>query len=118
MILSTGAVAQLANCSLKCDFTTVKDSSAGKIDVLMGQDVLLTVDMKVQEAEKLTDIAPKDGDKVYNFSDDKDVEEYSKDFDEDKFIEDILGKIGIDTSGLMGLLGQAYGENLLDDLAS
>ena len=118
MVLSTGAVAQLANCSLKYDFTTVKNDGSGTLSLLMGQNEMVTVDMKVKEAEKLTDMAPKDGDKVYNFSDDKDVEEYSKDLDEDKLVEDILEKIGIDTSGLVGLLGQLYGDAFLDGLAS
>lgn len=107
MVLSTGAVAQLANCSLKYDFTTVKNDGSGTLSLLMGQEVLVTVDMKVKEAEKLTGLAPKDGDKVYNFSDDKDVEEYSNSFDEDKFIEGIIEKLGIDMSNILGkfLLG-------------
>lgn len=114
MVLSTGAVAQLANCSLNYDFTTVKNNGSGTLSVLMGQNVLLTVDMKITEAQKITDVAPKDGDKIYNFSDDKDVEEYAKSFDEDKFAKDILEKIGVDTSSLIGLMGQMYGDTLLD----
>lgn len=112
-ILSTSAVANLANCSLaveqKGDVKDMKQS----VKVMMGKDVLVKLDVSSKGSAKLPEVSPSQSDKIYDVSDSKDMVAYQNELDILGVLQKVQEKTGIDITSLLEL--QNLGDEGLSD---
>lgn len=111
-ILSTSAVANLANCSLAVEQKGSVEDMKQSIKVMMGKDALVTVDLSSKGNAKLPEVLPSESDKVYDASSDKDIVAFQNELDLPGLLQNVQKKTGID---MTGLLLQNLGDEGLSD---
>lgn len=112
-ILSTSAVAALANCSLVVEQKGSAQDMKQSVKVMMGKDVLVTVDVSSKGNAKLPDVSPSEGDKIYDASNANDMVAYQNELDILGVLQKIQEKTGIDVTSLLEL--QNLGDEGLTD---
>lgn len=111
-ILSTSAVANLANCSLAVEQKGSVEDMKQSIKVMMGKDALVTVDLSSKGNAELPEVLPSESDKVYDASSDKDIVAFQNELDIPGLLQNVQKKTGID---MTGLLLQNLGDEGLSD---
>lgn len=99
--LSTSALAELANCSLVLEQKGSVEDMKQSIKVMLGKDVLVTVDATSKGNAKLPEVLPSESDKVYDASNDKDIVAYQNELDIPGLLQNVQKKTGIDMTGLL-----------------
>lgn len=114
--LSTDAVAQLANYSIKIESESKVNKAKENIYLMAGKDELAAIDLNIEDAEALEDLKPSNNDTVYDVTDESDMTAYSSEMALDDFLSKLQEKTGIDFSSLAYLFG--YNNNNYDDYNS
>lgn len=104
--ISTDAVAQLANYSIKIKSEGNMETAKETVSIMAGQDELAAIDISVDNADPLEDIKPSNNDTIYDASDESDMTAYGSEIAIEDFLTKLQDKTGIDLSSLMGLPDQ------------
>ena len=102
MIYSTEALAELANYSLKVEMEGDQEEAKGTISILAGKEEFATIDMKIESDVDVDVDMPSDSDKVYEASDDGDMEAYQSEMDVLPLLKKVQDVFGIDFGSFAG----------------
>lgn len=109
---STDSIAALANYSLKIKSEGNMKSAKSTINILAGKDALATIDMTVDEGEKLEGMVPTEADTVYDMTNTDQMALYQSELDVIALLTDFQQKSGIDISTYIASL--SAGNDLTD----
>lgn len=102
---STEALAALANYSLQIEAEGSAKESKGTIKVMAGKDALVTIYVTSKSDTKPVSTKPSESATVYDVENEEDMLQYQSEMgDITTLLSDMQEKLGIDLSGLLGML--------------
>lgn len=110
-IYSTDAVAALANYAISVENEGNLEKSEGKIEVLMGKQPVVSIDVKAENCDQPDSVKPSDSDTVYDVTDAAQMAAYQSEIDVYGLLNRIQEKTGIDLSNLLSGLGSGLDDN-------
>lgn len=113
--LQCNAVAALSTYTLEIKASADKKQSNFAMSILCADDNLATISMEITDAKAPSVEKPKDGDTIYDISNESDMEAFGNSVDLEAFLQDIQTKSGIDFSSYLDMIKSLTGGSSPDD---
>lgn len=102
--LSSDQIQSIAGYTLRINMDNTKDQSNNKIEILVGSDVFVTIQVTTEEAEDPGVTKPAEGVTTYDLSDEMALSTYVSEMDWVTFLTDLKTNCGVDLTALMGMM--------------